>query len=693
MNLTLENIKLAVDQADRFMEANGSDRQKRLIYCLLLEHLLLGYRDLYGEEISFRLVLKRTWKRVFLSLHVACESRNLLKEQQKFIADRLRDSFPHGLIWKYIRHKNIILCTFLTPMMDYRSIRYIWQYMRNEKHTFRWAVFLRFLNMALSILEPLLSAWIIVAYTESEIRKIILLALLILGQGVLSSLINYAASRMLRATYASMLKQMQIDLAERILRIRTDRMDKAGSGVFSRRLLNDTADIVDGIDELLGTFTEAFRLISLLIGFAIVSVPMFLFELALFVVYMLIQRAHSKSLQQNGREASVANERHSGFVSEMARAHRDIKLLHCEDSFMDKFTGSVRESVDLASRMRRRSMHFILLRSQFVSWTSCAYMFLLAFLMARHSMAPSTALVLFNYNGRVYTCASDLANLMSTAYSLGVSVERIYQLMNSPDYAWEQFGTRHLNQVRGELEMRDVFFSFRQVDGKENSVLRGTSLKIRAGESVALVGRSGCGKTTILSLFSRLYDADSGSVLIDGVPVESLDRDTIRGNITVVSQMPYLFNMSIRDNLAVVKKDLTDEEMIEACKAACIHEDIMALPDGYGTVVGEGGVQLSGGQRQRIAIARSLLRETPIIMLDEATSALDNTTQSEVTRAIEKTRGGRTVIIIAHRLSTVMNCERLFFISDGRVLASGTHQELLAGCEEYRKLYSEELSA
>ena len=136
-----------------------------------------------------------------------------------------------------------------------------------------------------------------------------------------------------------------------------------------------------------------------------------------------------------------------------------------------------------------------------------------------------------------------------------------------------------------------------------------------------------------------------------------------------------------------------DEEMTEACKAACIHEDIMALPDGYGTVVGEGGVQLSGGQRQRIALARSLLRETPIIMLDEATSALDNATQSDVTRAIEKMRGGRTVIIVAHRLSTVMNCERLFFISEGRVLASGTHQELLAGCEEYRRLYSEELPA
>ena len=212
MNLTLENIQRTVDQADRFMEANGADRQKRLGYRLLLEQLLLGYRDLYGEEISYRLVLKRTWKRVFLSLHVACESRNLLKEQASFIADKIQENFPRGLFWKYIRHQNIIFCTFQTPMKDFRSLRYIWQYMRNEKHTFRWAVFLRFLNMALSVLEPLLSAWIIVAYTEAEIRKIALLALLILGQGVLSSLINYGASRLLRATYASMLKRMQIEI-------------------------------------------------------------------------------------------------------------------------------------------------------------------------------------------------------------------------------------------------------------------------------------------------------------------------------------------------------------------------------------------------------------------------------------------------------------------------------------------------
>lgn len=690
MNLTTQNIQLAVKQADQFMNANGADSKRRLHYCLLLEELLLDYRDLYGEEVAFRLILKRKWKYVFLSLHVACESNNLLLNHKSAITEHLLGNMPRGLFWKYIRHENVIVYEYATHMMDYRSIRYIWQYMRTEKKAFRWAVLLRFTNMALSILEPLLSAWIIVAYTDVEIDRSMLLALLILGQGVLSSIINYAASRLLRKAYASMLKRMQTELAERILRIRTDRMDQTGSGVFSRRLLNDTAGVVDGIDELLGAFTEAFRLVGLLIGFLVVSPPMFFFELALFVVYMLIQRAHNRSLQQDGRETSAANERLSGFVSEMARAHRDIKLLHCESSFMGKFSGSIREAVDLASKMRSKSMRFILLRSQFVSWTSCAYMALLALMMVKYGMPPSTALVLFNYNGKVYTCAWDLANLMSTMYTLGLSVERIYQLMNSPDYEWERFGEGHIDKVRGELEMRDVHFSYRQEDGRANKVLNGVSLKIHAGESVALVGRSGCGKTTVLSLFSRLYDPDCGEILLDDVPIETLDQDTIRGSISVVSQMPYLFNMSIRDNLAAVKEDLTDAEMLKVCKTACIHDDIMALPDGYDTVVGEGGVQMSGGQRQRLALARSLLRESPIIVMDEATSALDNITQSEITRAIEEMRDRHTIIMVAHRLSTVIGCERLFFISQGRVLASGTHRELMETCEEYRRLYSEE---
>ena len=192
-----------------------------------------------------------------------------------------------------------------------------------------------------------------------------------------------------------------------------------------------------------------------------------------------------------------------------------------------------------------------------------------------------------------------------------------------------------------------------------------------------------------MSLITKLYDPDSGSILIDDNDITQLDQDSIRSNIAMVSQTPYIFNMSIRDNLAIVKHDVTEEEIVKVCKLACIHDDIKILPNGYDTVVGEGGVTLSGGQRQRLALARSMLKDFPILMLDEATSALDNVTQAKVQSAIENLRGKQTLIMIAHRLSTVINCDKLFLMSGGKVIAEGSHEELLKNSEEYRRLYQE----
>ena len=315
---------------------------------------------------------------------------------------------------------------------------------------------------------------------------------------------------------------------------------------------------------------------------------------------------------------------------------------------------------------------------------------LLALLMSKFGMAPSEALVLYNFNGNIYSCSSFISTFVGTINAMNISNERIYQLMHSRDFEKESFGTVHLDKVHGDIELKDVHFSYHHLNGGVVNVLKGVSLHIRAGESVAFIGRSGCGKTTMLSLLSRMYDPDSGSILLDGVDIQTLDRDSVRSNITMVSQMPYIFNMSIRENLALIKSDLTDEEMISVCRTACIHDDIMSFPQGYDTVIGEGGVTISGGQRQRLALARSMLKGYPVIMLDEATSALDNLTQANIRKAIENMNGGSTIIMVAHRLSTVVNCDQLFFISDGRLLAQGTHKELLESCEEYRMLYSEE---
>ena len=188
-----------------------------------------------------------------------------------------------------------------------------------------------------------------------------------------------------------------------------------------------------------------------------------------------------------------------------------------------------------------------------------------------------------------------------------------------------------------------------------------------------------------------MYDNYDGLITIDGNDIKTLDKDSIRGNITIVSQSPYIFNLSIKDNLKLVKKNATNKEIKEACKMACLDEFIESLPNKYNTIVGEGGVNLSGGQKQRLAIARALIQKTEIILFDEATSALDNETQLEIQQAINNLKKEYTILIVAHRLSTIMNADRIMFIKDGKVIKEGTHKYLLKNCKEYKQLYEKEL--
>lgn len=188
-----------------------------------------------------------------------------------------------------------------------------------------------------------------------------------------------------------------------------------------------------------------------------------------------------------------------------------------------------------------------------------------------------------------------------------------------------------------------------------------------------------------------MYNINKGDILLDGININELDEYSIRNNITIISQNPYIFNMSIRDNLKLVKEDLTDKEMKEACKLACLNEFIETLPNKYDTVVGESGVMLSGGQRQRLAIARAFIQKTEIILFDEATSALDNETQSYIQEAIDNMKKDYTIMIIAHRLSTIVNADRIIVIDNGKVVGEGAHKQLLSKNKIYKKLYETEI--
>lgn len=245
--------------------------------------------------------------------------------------------------------------------------------------------------------------------------------------------------------------------------------------------------------------------------------------------------------------------------------------------------------------------------------------------------------------------------------------------------------------LTGEIEFRNVSYGYNE----DTDVLRNVSLHIDAGKKFALVGPSGGGKTTICHLIPNFYSVHSGEILVDGKPIQSLTRESLRRNIGIVQQDIFLFNTSIRENILYGRLDATEEEVIKAAKCANIHDYILSLPEGYDTVIGERGVRLSGGQKQRLCIARIFLKDPAILILDEATSALDNTTELLIQQSLDRLCEGRTTLVVAHRLSTIKNADEIAVIGEGRILEQGTHDALLAQdglyAELYRKQFREEL--
>jgi subfamily B ATP-binding cassette protein MsbA len=270
--------------------------------------------------------------------------------------------------------------------------------------------------------------------------------------------------------------------------------------------------------------------------------------------------------------------------------------------------------------------------------------------------------------------------------ALGASQE-IFRFMDEQDDIQERPGAIALPAFRERVRFENVTFSYTGANGSEPEILHNVNLETRAGEVVAIVGSSGAGKTTLVNLIPRFFDVTAGAIKIDGHDIRDVTLASLRAQIGVVTQETILFNDTVRNNIAYGQPHVTEEAVIEAAKTALAHDFILRLPEGYDTMIGERGLRLSGGERQRIAIARALLKNAPILILDEATSALDTESEALVQGALQNLISGRTVFVIAHRLTTVRHADRIVVLEGGKITDSGTHEDLLTRLGTYRKLY------
>ena len=570
-----------------------------------------------------------------------------------------------------------------------RNIRRMIGYYKPYMRTFWTDMFLAFVDSIIALIIPLavryITSNIIDIKSEGSVNRIIFIGIILIGLVLIQFGARFYITNIGHVMGAKMEYDMRSEIFEHYQKLSFSFFDEQKVGQLMSRITSDLFDISEllhhGPENLAISFVRIIGAFVILSGISIrLTVAAFILVPVMFVYAYFLNRRMKRAFRDNRAKIADINTQ----IEDNLSGIRVVKSFANEDIEKEKF----KEGNDGFLNAKKNSYFYMgFYHSGMNAFTMLINIIVIMAggVMLFKDLVNVPDFIAFLLYINIFTdpvrTLIDFTEQFQNGYS---GFERFVEIIETEPDIKDSPDAVELNDVKGDIEFEDVSFKYKDT---AHRVLRHINLKVHAGEYVALVGSSGGGKTTLCSLIPRFYDVTKGRILIDGKDIRDIKLKSLRNNIGIVQQDVYLFVGTVYDNIRYGRPDATREQIIEAAKNANAHEFIMGLPNGYDTDIGQRGIKLSGGQKQRISIARVFLKNPPILIFDEATSALDNESENIVKESLEKLAKNRTTFVIAHRLTTIKNAERILVLTENGIEESGTHDELIKKDGVYAQLY------
>ncbi len=564
-----------------------------------------------------------------------------------------------------------------------RLLRYLWRYRVRLVAAFVCSALVAGLTGAYAwLVRPVLDG----IFISKDEALLVLLPVAILAVAVLKGAFSYGQNYLMNYVGNHVITDIRQELYLQLMRLPVRFHDANTSGRLVSRVINDVNLMANAVAGVLKDLFQQGLTFLAMVGvifyqsWKLAAVSAIVVPLSFFTMVQMGQRL--RKLATHGQEkigdmASALQESLAGIRIVKAFGREEAEAMRFRNS-NQAFLGATMKSIQVSSLASSHMEIIGVLGVAAIIWYG-------GWLVIQGVMTPGSFFSFLAAMFMAYTPIRRLAGANNTIQQALSAAERVFGILDMESEQDRSERLKDLPPLTRSLEFRGVSF---QYEGSDLPALNGVDLYVRAGEMVALVGSSGSGKTTMVSLVPRFYDATEGVILVDGQDVRECTLRSLRAQIGIVSQETVLFDDMVKHNIAYGRSDATAGQIEEAAKAAYAHEFIKRLPDGYETVIGENGVKLSGGERQRLAIARAILRDPPLLILDEATSALDSESERIVQLALSNLMKHRTTLVIAHRLSTVQNADRIVVLDRGRIVEIGSHEDLLRRGGPYKRLHA-----